>query len=248
MQPVTTPEGVTFIRDDFKATLWTLDACLEFMRTAQAKRKIIVIGELSSVGSSKELKYARTARRAQEIADLTIFAGPWASSALKARPPEGRIALRAFGHVRDAAEYLNTITREGDLVLLKGSNRQNHLFRIILARSGDVLCWRDDCRRDLFCNECPDRTRPSGAAVLPQSRIIPDVPPATTAANWRALDSDEQIILGLGNHDPKYAGTPHNVGYAVVDGLADSMGLLWETCADAWIARGLVQGRRVCLV
>lgn len=50
MQPVTTPDGVTFIRDDFKAPLWTLDACLEFMKTAQAKRKIIVIGTLSDYG------------------------------------------------------------------------------------------------------------------------------------------------------------------------------------------------------
>ena len=41
MQPVTTPQGVTFIRDDFKSPLWTLDACFDFMRSAAAKRKII---------------------------------------------------------------------------------------------------------------------------------------------------------------------------------------------------------------
>ena len=45
MQPVTTPKGVTFIRDDFKAPLWTLDACFEFMKEAQAKRKIMVVGD-----------------------------------------------------------------------------------------------------------------------------------------------------------------------------------------------------------
>ena len=46
MQPVTTADGVSFIRDDFKAPLWTLDACFEFMKSAHARRKIIVIGTL----------------------------------------------------------------------------------------------------------------------------------------------------------------------------------------------------------
>jgi UDP-N-acetylmuramoyl-tripeptide--D-alanyl-D-alanine ligase len=54
MQPVSTPDGITFIRDDFKPSLWTFDACLDFMRAARAKRKIIVIGEISDVISSKE--------------------------------------------------------------------------------------------------------------------------------------------------------------------------------------------------
>ena len=68
MQPVTTPEGVTFIRDDFKAPLWTLDACFEFMKAAKAKRKIVVIGELSDIINKKEKRYEQVAHRAQDIA------------------------------------------------------------------------------------------------------------------------------------------------------------------------------------
>ena len=81
MQPVTTPEGVTFIRDDFKAPLWTVDASFEFMKAARAKRKIIVIGD----ALGRRLRHRRgrntreVARRAQEIADVTVFVGPWAS-------------------------------------------------------------------------------------------------------------------------------------------------------------------------
>ncbi len=40
MCPVTTPEGITFIRDDQKAPLWTIPASLEFLRQATAKRKV----------------------------------------------------------------------------------------------------------------------------------------------------------------------------------------------------------------
>ena len=103
MQPVSTPDGVTFIRDDYKAPLWTVDACFEFMRAARAKRKIIVIGMLSDVGPDKGAKYAKVADLAQEIAEIAIFVGPWASSVLKARKGNADDALRAFGHVHDAA-------------------------------------------------------------------------------------------------------------------------------------------------
>lgn len=248
MQPVATSDGVTFIRDDFKAPLWTLDACFQFMKAAKAKRKIIVIGELSDVGPTKAAKYAKTAIRAQEIADVTIFIGSWASSVLKARRPGGEDALRIFSYVRDAAEYINSITREGDLVLLKGTNKQDHLLRIILARSENLACWRNDCKQDSFCNECPHRNKPSGTPLLLRTQTIIEAAPSITAPGGRSIDPDEQVIVGLGNPESEYAGTPHNIGYEVVDQLAASLGLSWDTTPEAWIARGLLQGRRLCLV
>ena len=248
MQPVTTQDGVTFIRDDFKATLWTIDACFEFMKVARAKRKIIVIGELSSVGSSKESKYAKTASLAQEIADVTIFVGPWASSALKARKPGREDTLRVFSHVRDAAEYINAITREGDLVLLKGTNKQDHLLRIIMARTGDIACWRDDCKLNSFCNQCLYRTKPSGAPASLPTKIAPDTASPATLSGQCAMGPDEQVIVGLGNPETEYSGTPHNIGYEIADRCVASLGLTWAASPDTWIARGVAHDQRVCLV
>ncbi|BCB26573.1 hypothetical protein SKTS_14590 [Sulfurimicrobium lacus] len=248
MQPVTTRDGVTFIRDDFKAPLWTMDSCFEFMKAARARRKIIVIGELSSVGPRKELKYAKTAKLAQEIADVTIFAGPWASGALKARKPGGEDALRVFCHVRDAAEYINSITREGDLVLLKGTNKQDHLLRIIMARAGEIACWRDDCKRDSFCNQCLDRTKPSGAPASAPAMIVSDTALQVPQSDLYTVAPSEQVIIGLGNPGAEHIGTPHNIGYEVVDHLASSLGLSWDDAPEARIARGSSQGRSVCLV
>jgi aminoacyl-tRNA hydrolase len=248
MQPVKTADGVTFIRDDFKAPLWAIGASFEFMRAACATRKIIVIGMLSDVGSEKGVKYWKTATLAQEIAEITIFVGPWASSALKARKPGGENSLRTFSHVHDAAEYINSITRDGDLVLLKGSNKQDHLLRIILARSEPIACWRDDCARDSFCNECPHRARPSGSsALLLQSRTSMETAPPPLPGSIQ-LESDEQVIIGLGNPGHKYAGTPHNIGYEVVERLAASQGFTWTSLPPAWIARGSANGRNVCLI
>ena len=249
MQPVMASGGVTFIRDDFKAPLWTMDGCFEFMTAAKATRKIIVVGELSDLTSEKKGRtYEKTATLAQEIADITVFVGPWASSVLGTRKAGATDTLRAFSHVRDASDYVNSVVRDGDLVLLKGTNKKDHLLRIIMARTGDVACWRDDCARDSFCNECSYRTVPSGLSASVHGAVLPDKVPKIPPPRNFTLDPDEQLIVGLGNPGPKYDSTPHNVGYEVVDRLAAALGLAWDTTPEAWIARGSTEGRRVCIV
>jgi len=248
MQPVVTAEGVTFIRDDFKAPLWTLDACFQFMRDATAKRKIAVIGEISDIESSRAKIYANCAAASQEVAEVSVFVGSWASGALKSQKQgmEGR--LRIFSHVRDASAYINSIVEKGDLVLLKGTNKQDHLFRIILAGSNDVACWRDDCGRQEFCNVCPDRLRPSGLAIPRENTATPLIATNEVESTYAPLDGKEEVIIGLGNPGPQFDNTPHNVGYAVVERIAASMGLDWQTTPSACIARGVHEGQAKCLV
>ncbi len=248
MQPVETPNGVTFIRDDYKAPLWTLDACLEFLRFARTKRKILVIGEISDVGSEKAKKYVRIARAAQEVADIVVFVGPWASSTLRAQIPGKEYALRAFNHVREAAEFINSNTQPGDLVLLKGTNSQDHLLRVILNLNGSIACWRENCNKNLYCNECSERMRPSAA---PSARLHKTSNPLTVPPQIvEKLKSKEgeQFIVGLGNPWEKYQGTPHNIGYETVDKMAVELALAWMRHGDSLIARGHVRGKRICLV
>ena len=57
-----------------------------------------------------------------------------------------------------------------------------------------------------------------------------------------------QVIVGLGNPEPQYANTPHNIGYEVLDRLATSLGLAWQEGPHAWTARGTLENQAVCLV
>jgi UDP-N-acetylmuramoyl-tripeptide--D-alanyl-D-alanine ligase len=152
-QPVEA-NGVTFIRDEFKASLWSVAPALEFLRDARAPRKIVVLGTISDYSGRASQVYADVARRALEVADEVIFVGPQARRAGGARSHPRGAALRAFPSLQEAHRHLADTLVPGDLVLLKGSQRADHLLRLVLARRGRIACWRTGCRRVKFCDEC----------------------------------------------------------------------------------------------
>ncbi len=245
MQPVRTADGVDFIRDEWKAPVWTLDACFDFMRTAKARRKITVIGTLSDYNGDATAHYVRAAKKALEVSDDVVFVGPWAFRVLRARPSGREDALRAFTHVREASAYVNSIAKAGDLVLLKGSMKQDHLTRIIFAREDTIACWRDDCKFNEFCEVCPQRMIPSGLPLLGSNSASS----TTVISAAAALESNGlQVLVGLGNPNPDLVGTPHNVGYEALDRIAATLSTGWEVQGDALVNRGRWKERDVCLI
>ena len=240
------PGGATFIRDDFKAGPWTIDAAFGFVREARARRKIIVVGMLSDSTGKVRKHYVSVARRALEVADQVIFAGPWAARALRSVAAADRARLHVFSSVGLANDCLQQMLHPGDLVLLKGTSRKDHLCRLVLAREMDVRCWRDDCNFHHFCRYCEFLGVASGHIAVSVVPAAYDA--AATVAGPRAV-----IVVGLGNPGKRYDRTRHNLGHAVLDRLASHAGASWTEehgvriarFAHAGLAVVLAGGRRV---
>jgi UDP-N-acetylmuramoyl-tripeptide--D-alanyl-D-alanine ligase len=114
--------NVTFMRDDAKAPLWTLPATFEFLSSAEASQRILVIGTISDFSAKSRHVYLNAARRALAVADHVIFVGAHASHAIRARRHPHDNAVQAFNNLAAARAYVATVVRPGALVLLKGSN------------------------------------------------------------------------------------------------------------------------------
>jgi aminoacyl-tRNA hydrolase len=249
MSPVSHDDGVTFIRDDWKASLSTIAPALHFMKEAQARRKIVILGTISDYLGSTRI-YASVTRQALAVADHVIFVGPSASKSMRAKRDAQDDALRAFGTVKDASAYLGHFLQPGDLVLLKGSNTADHLVRLPLARTTGVECWRAQCGRLDFCDACPLLHVP--AAVGPGASVAGPAQAGAAGAlsgiEAAASSGAAQVVVGLGNPGERYEKTPHNVGQRVLDRLAATLGSDWTREEQALVARAEWQGATLYLV
>jgi len=233
MYPIETPEGVTFICDDVKGSVWAIPPALDFMRRAAAKRRIVILGTLSDYLKDANPTYARVARQALEVADYVFFVGPWASRALRAKRHADDQALQAFVTVDHINGFLQRFLESGDLVLIKGSSRTDGLSRIVSAwsrkpqgRSVEVYPDRDSAIPTQFASE----TSICSTDGAMQEKGI------------------SQLVVGLGNPGKRFERTPHNVGQWTLELLAESLQAKWSEDNLGLVARTHVQGEPVLLV
>jgi UDP-N-acetylmuramoyl-tripeptide--D-alanyl-D-alanine ligase len=182
MSCVTDPEGVTFIRDDWKAPLDSVVEALAFMANARAPRKLAVLGTISDFPGRSRRTYCRVAWEALAVLDAVVFVGERAVELWGEHRGEGLEAQKAirskvlealddgaaarspdaerpgdmfvFETVRDANTFLCEYLRAGDLVLVKASGPADHIERVIHGRRGSVTCWEAHCGRLYPCDLC----------------------------------------------------------------------------------------------
>jgi len=252
MQVIEDDNGIVFIRDDFKAPLWTIPTCIEVLKNATVDgRKICVLGTLSDTGpgTGSPKKYRGIAKQIAEIVDVAIFVGPMAHSALSLKNLYPQKEIYTFSNIQDAAEFFKKNVSSGDLVLLKGTNKQDHLSRIFLAQSETVGCWRNTCRIENFCKNCGLLKQDLSEKFILKKETLED------AAVWfqeflrdYGNLNKHQIIVGLGNPGIQYSWTPHNAGYLTVISLAEKYGLAWTSMPLGQLAVGRINGQKILLL
>ena len=154
MSQVTHPDGVTFVRDDFKAPIDSIPEALTFLRQSTAGRTIAVLGRISDFPGRSRRTYTEIARHAARAVDTVVFVGERAAqlwgdqrgtTIADQRQLRGQLDLPepqdhprgdifVFATVAQASTFLTGYLHAGDLVLLKGSGPTDHLERILLHR------------------------------------------------------------------------------------------------------------------
>jgi UDP-N-acetylmuramoyl-tripeptide--D-alanyl-D-alanine ligase len=159
LEPIELPNGALILRDDFKSPLETINAALDVLAEIPARRRIVVLGDISEPFGRQWQIYRNIGKRVAQKASKAIFITgkfrPYAAGAKSAGLPSSSI-MDAERSVLKAVELLREDLRPGDVVLIKGRDTQR-LDRITLSLIGrKVRCDIDFCNtRAVRCKTCP---------------------------------------------------------------------------------------------
>lgn len=59
----------------------------------------------------------------------------------------------SFGALQEAAGFLRTEPRTGDVALIKGRTT-DHVTRLFMAQLGTIDCWQEHCKKTMLCDIC----------------------------------------------------------------------------------------------
>ena len=155
--PVQVPGGAIILRDDYNASIDTIDASFRVLEEATALRRLVVITDMSDFGRNRKQRLKYLSSRSAEIADGAVFIGDLAEYGKRRAIDAGLRPemVHAFPSLQPAAEFLKSELRPGDVMLLKGRTT-DHATRIFFAQLGTVKCWKEYCGKRMLCDMCPE--------------------------------------------------------------------------------------------
>ncbi|MCP5116524.1 MAG: hypothetical protein GY953_37325 [bacterium] len=155
LAPYRIPSGAIVLRDDYNSSVTSTDASLRVLESATAKRRVLVITDMSDHSGHRKHRRRYIAERLPGVADLVVFVGEMSEYGARRAVDAGLDPDSAHGFptLKQAAEFLRAELREGDLVLVKGRTT-DHAARLFLAQLGDVGCWKEYCPKRMLCDIC----------------------------------------------------------------------------------------------
>lgn len=138
-------EGINnsvIIDDTYNASPVAMSAAIETLKDIKGKRKIAVLGDMLELGKMTEEAHIEIGEQASNICDILVTVGLRARTiALGARGKKfAESKIKSFDNSLQAGEFLKDFIKEGDIVLLKGSQgiRLEKAVKIIMAHPEDA--------------------------------------------------------------------------------------------------------------
>ena len=158
LEPIRLPSGALILRDDFKSPLETINAALDVLAEIPARRRIVVLGDISEPFGKQWQIYRKVGERIAQVATKAIFiTGKFRAYAASARAsglPSSSL-VDVGGSFLEAIDALRQDLGPGDVILIKGRDTQR-LDRITLALMGrTVRCKLTFCNtKAARCEHC----------------------------------------------------------------------------------------------
>lgn len=148
-------DGILWLRDDFKASMWSVGQAFDYLAGCRAgvERRVIVLGTVADRRGKDGDAYAKVLAQALRSAELVVVVGEHAHYTADAARRHPDAEVHGFATPEAASRWLDGALRAGDLVLLKGGMK-DHLSRLALARDRRVGCWPTRCERQIDCGRC----------------------------------------------------------------------------------------------
>jgi UDP-N-acetylmuramoyl-tripeptide--D-alanyl-D-alanine ligase len=159
LQPFALPNGAILLRDEFKSAQETIEAALDLLGEIPARRRIVVLGDVSEPVGPQGPIYRHLGERVAEVASRAVFLTGSNVTAYMAGARKGGLPaealVNAHGRVQEAIAALKDDLGPGDVVLLKGRDTQ-HLARVAIGLEGrHVGCELTQCDVKIRCEWCP---------------------------------------------------------------------------------------------
>lgn len=150
------PNGAHLLRDEYNGSFATFERSLEVMEQARCDRRVLAIGHIQDTPQFGDLGPEEVGRRCAETGDLLLFWGSYKARYRDAAMDAGVASesILLFETLAEMAEGLRSLTRKGDLVLLKGT-WFDHMSRVAYAQLGTVACSVEPCLLHWGCDPCP---------------------------------------------------------------------------------------------
>ena len=140
-------QGSRIIDGSYNSNPASLTAALTTLGQLEAQRKIVVLGQMNELGRNSEKYHREAAKQAAEVADVVIGVYGAAKFFVTAAQTRKKPA-EFFTKAEIAAEWLKKEIKVGDLILVKGSQNNIRLEKLIAKILDDPSDRRLLCRQE----------------------------------------------------------------------------------------------------